>query len=144
MTWEDSKMQKNKSNSKTIYILAFLCLSLGVGYLAVSGIKSSSVYFLNVSEALAKGMHNIDQARLFGKVKEDGLNISQEQIGVRFKLADKEQPGSSIWVHYQGAVPDSFKPGAEVIVEGASAEEGQSFKAHSLMTQCPSRYEPSE
>ncbi|MFW6315235.1 MAG: cytochrome c maturation protein CcmE [Desulfohalobiaceae bacterium] len=132
-------MNKQKSSSKTVYIAAFLLLALGVGYLAISGIQSGSVYFLNVSEALAKGMNNIEDARLFGKVKPQGLEQDSEQIGVRFQLADKDEPAKSIWVNYQGVVPDSFEHGVEVIVEGSSSGEG--FVAHSLMTQCPSKYE---
>lgn len=134
-------MHMKKRNSKTVYMLAFLLLAFGVGYLAISGIQSSSVYFLNVSEALAKGMHNIQQARLFGMVRSEGMEQSQEQLGVKFQLADKDHPGKTIWVVYQGAVPDSFQPGVEVIVEGAASETGDGFIAHSLMTKCPSKYE---
>ncbi|MGM0423760.1 MAG: cytochrome c maturation protein CcmE [Thermodesulfobacteriota bacterium] len=137
-------MAKQKGSSKAVYIAAFLLLALGVGYLAISGIQSGSVYFLNVSEALAKGVDNIEQARLFGKVKSQGLEQSQEQIGVRFQLADKDDPGQTIWVNYQGVVPDSFQPGVEVIVEGSSSQAGKEFLAHSLMTKCPSKYEEQE
>lgn len=134
-------MVKQKGSSKTVYIAAFLLLALGIGYLGISGIQSGSVYFLNVSEALAKGIDNIEQARLFGKVKSQGLEQSQEKIGVRFQLEDKDDPGQSIWVQYNGAVPDSFEPGVEVIVEGSSSPAGDGFVAHSLMTKCPSKYE---
>jgi cytochrome c-type biogenesis protein CcmE len=134
-------MSKQKGGSKAVYIVAFMLLLLGVGYLAITGFQSGSMYFLNVSEALAKGMDDIQQARLFGKVKSQGLERSQEKIGVRFQLADKDDPGQTIWVNYQGAVPDSFQPGVEVIVEGSSSPSGKTFVAHSLMTKCPSKYE---
>ena len=42
-------------------------------------------------------------------------------------------------VSYRGAVPDTFKPGAEVIVEGGMA--GPQFAARTLMTKCPSKYQ---
>jgi len=37
-------------------------------------------------------------------------------------------------------VPDTFKPGAEVIVEGRM-EQGGAFNAKTLMTKCPSKYQ---
>jgi cytochrome c-type biogenesis protein CcmE len=44
-------------------------------------------------------------------------------------------------VDYAGAVPDTFKPGAEVIVEGGMKPASGIFKAGTLMTKCPSKYE---
>ena len=43
-------------------------------------------------------------------------------------------------VSYSGAVPDTFKAGAEVIVEGGMGPEGR-FAAKTLMTKCPSKYQ---
>lgn len=58
---------------------------------------------------------------------------------MRFRLRDADQPGLVVWVEYKGVVPDTFKPGAEVIVEGGMGQD--SFLAKSLMTKCPSKYE---
>ena len=43
-------------------------------------------------------------------------------------------------MRYSGAVPDAFKPGAEVIVEGGM-DAGGGFTAKVLMTKCPSKYQ---
>ena len=45
-----------------------------------------------------------------------------------------------MFVDYKGVVPDTFKDGAEVIVEGSVLSDG-SFKARVLMTKCPSKYQ---
>ena len=130
----------SKQNSqKWVYIFAFILVLSGVGYLLWSGLSQNSVYFLNVSEALAMGTEKLHQARLFGKVSKEDLN-RQGSLGVTFKLLDKDDPDSSIMVKYQGAVPDTFKPGVEVIVEGKIAPEGDMFLARTLMTKCPSKY----
>lgn len=126
---------------KLTYGIAFALLLGGVGYLIVSGLSSNSVYFLNVSEALAKGLKGDEQARLFGTVDPEGLNRNQGMTGIEFNLADKDRPGRTIRVSYSGAVPDTFKPGVEVIVEGAMQVPDDHFAAHSLMTKCPSKYE---
>ncbi len=129
-----------KSGHRIMYILAFALLAAGLAGLVISGVSKDKVYFLNVSEALAKGLGNMDQARLFGTVKEEGLQQEKDAIGVSFLLADKDNPDQSIEVSYHGAVPDTFRPGVEVIVEGSAHTSNASFTAHTLMTKCPSKY----
>ncbi|MDZ7762419.1 MAG: cytochrome c maturation protein CcmE [Desulfovermiculus sp.] len=130
-----------KSGQRIVYILAFSLLAFGLAGLLVNGVSKDSVYFLNVSEALAKGLGNLDKARLFGMVKEEGLRHREDQLEVEFLLADKDHPDQSIQVTYQGALPDTFRPGVEVIVEGGAGQAmNGSFVAHTLMTKCPSKY----
>ena len=81
----------------------------------------------------------LQSARLFGMVAEDGISRPESIPGVRFRLQDAENPGRIIWVEYRGAVPDAFQPGAEVIVEGGMG--AAFFEARTLMTKCPSKYE---
>ena len=133
-------MTKQK-NQRIIYIIGFLVLSLGVGYLIFTGFNNNSVYFLHVSEALAKGPQNIGKARLFGKVHEDYTLENDSEAGVKFELADKENATKSIPVEYKGVLPDSFKPGTEVIVKGSMKKTEGVFLARQLMTKCPSKYE---
>ena len=132
-------MQK-KQNTK-IYILALLLFLTGAGWLVYSGLTSSSVYFLNVSEALAATPDELSQIRLFGTVAGKDLVQDQKQPGVSFLLEDKDNAGLTIPVHFKGAVPDAFKAGAEVIVEGGMHKEDHIFRAKTLMTKCPSKYQ---
>ncbi len=142
-------------NSKSLYVAVLALFCLGVGYLLFSGISESSVYFLNVSEALAMPQDKLQSARLFGTVKGDGIATLEEGSGVRFQLEDKDNGQLTLWVVYRGVVPDTFKQGAEVIVEGgfenaaagfpAGVAPGEKparlFKAETLMTKCPSKYQ---
>lgn len=130
----------NKKRQKSVYILAFAFLAAGLGYLIFSGLTKDSLYFLTVSEALAMEKEELDQARLFGTVSEQGIDRDTNQLGVRFQLADKENRSHVIWVDYKGVVPDTFKPGVEVIVEGNMLSSKDLFEANSLMTKCPSKY----
>ena len=59
---------------------------------------------------------------------------------VKFRLEDQENKATTLWVEYTGAIPDTFKAGAEVIVEGGLRPDG-SFQAKTLMTKCPSKYQ---
>jgi len=129
-----------RKNQKTLYIFALVLFLVGVGYLMYSGVTENSVYFLNVSEALAAPQEKLTAVRLFGTVAERDLAVSDGTLGVRFRLEDKDNKAQTIVVQYRGAVPDTFKPGAEVIVEGAMEHSG-AFNAKTLMTKCPSKYQ---
>jgi len=129
-----------RKNQKNLYISALVLFLAGVGYLMYSGFTENSVYFLNVSEALAAPQEKLTAVRLFGTVAERDLAVLDGTRGVRFRLEDKDNKAQTIVVQYRGAVPDTFKPGAEVIVEGAMEHSG-AFNAKTLMTKCPSKYQ---
>jgi len=134
---------RSKMNQKALYIAALGLLCLGLGYLVLSGIQQSNMYFLNVSEALAKTPQEVQKARVFGMIAPDGM---QEAVGkgegeAVIRLADKENPQQTLRVEYSGVLPDNLEPGTGVIVEGSMGEGGNSFSAHTLLTQCPSKYE---
>ena len=131
-------MARKKNTS--IYIVALLLFLGGVGYLAYSGFSENSVYFLNVSEARASTPDKLNAARLFGTVAADGIEKAPSGSGVNFLLEDKDNASQTIAVRYSGTVPDTFKAGAEVIVEGGMDAQG-SFVAKTLMTKCPSKYQ---
>jgi cytochrome c-type biogenesis protein CcmE len=50
-----------------------------------------------------------------------------------------DDEGATLPVVYQGVVPDSFKPGREVIIEGIYTNG--KFTASQIMPTCPSKYE---
>lgn len=127
--------------STGLYVGALIIFLFGVGYLMFAGISENSVYFLNVSEALAMPADKLQSARLFGTVKGEGIARLDNGPGVKFLLEDKDNINKTLWVVFSGAVPDTFKAGAEVIVEGSFANKNEAFKAEVLMTKCPSKYQ---
>ena len=133
-------MQKKK-NSRTVYIVALALFLVGFGTLLMAGLKQNSIYFLNVSEALAMPAEDIQQIRLFGTVAGDGLVFDPQHLGVWFLLADSDDASQRIPVQYRGVVPDLFEPGVEVILEGGYLVQEGVFNAKTLMTKCPSKYE---
>ena len=126
-----------KNSNKIVYAVALVLFLGGLGYLIFSGLTQDSVYFLNVSEALAEDRGQLGNARLFGKVSSDNLEIVDGKLGADFDLIDKLEAGKSLRVAYRGALPDTFKPGVEVIVEGSFPSSGGAFTARTLVTKCP-------
>ncbi|MEE2876959.1 MAG: cytochrome c maturation protein CcmE [Candidatus Neomarinimicrobiota bacterium] len=75
--------------------------------------------------------------RLGGNVKEGSIIRSEtDPLALSFVLLQEEQ---QLPVSYHKIVPDMFKDGSEVIVEGIF--NGERFYADNLMTKCASRYE---
>ena len=130
-----------KSSNKIVYAVALSLFLGGLGYLIFSGLTEDSVYFLNVSEALAADRTEIRQARLFGKVSPQNLVVGEGKLGASFDLMDKVEAQKMLRVEFKGALPDTFKEDVEVIVEGSFSSDGSVFKAKTLVTKCPSKYE---
>ena len=130
----------NKKSSKKTYIIALIFFASGLGYLAWSGFAEGRMPFVNVAEALAVPAGERSRAKLFGTVSGQGLAMKNDGLGARFQLMDKDNTTLTLWVDYQGALPDTFQEGAEVIVEGRW-QEPSVFNATSVITKCPSKYE---
>ncbi len=126
---------------KKKFLVGGIIVSLAIGYLAYAGFESSATYYYEVGELLAQGSSIYDEnVRVNGQVVPG--SVEQETAGreLRFTIIDGEE---SLPVVYQGVVPDSFKVGTEVVVEGQLNPVGI-FQAHTLMPKCPSKYVPQQ
>ncbi len=75
---------------------------------------------------------------VYGVVAEDSVSHEGEEL--RFDLADREDPSESLPVSYVGQVPDPFREGREVIIEGEFSGETFVGERDSLITKCPSKF----
>jgi cytochrome c-type biogenesis protein CcmE len=108
-------------------------LALAIAYLVLTSLQTSAVYYLTVSELLARGEAAYGQAvRLSGEVV-DG-SIQRDRQHLRFLLTDGT---ATIPVTHTGQVPDLFGYRAEgayqdVVVEGRYTASGV-FEARTLI-----------
>ena len=114
-----------------------------VGYLAFAGIKDGAMvqYHLDVNTFAANPRFQTQQVRLAGTVAEDGLVVGRGRLGATFTLNGQ---GHTVPVSYGGVLPDLFKAGCDVVVEGKMdrpLDQGGTFKATLLMTKCASKYD---
>jgi cytochrome c-type biogenesis protein CcmE len=96
------------------------------------------VFYLTVSEVLAKSPEDLtDTHKVGGMVTAGSVQWDPKTLELSFKLKDQQ---ADLIVNYAGVVPDSFKPGTEVIVEGIYQGDGK-FLATAIMPKCASKYE---
>jgi cytochrome c-type biogenesis protein CcmE len=113
-------------------------VALAVAFLIYNGLRSASVYYLTVSELMAKGTAAYEQpARVAGTVRPGSIERLDGGLAVRFTLEDQS---GTLPVEYRGVVPDIFGEQIEVVVEGRYAAQGV-FEAKTLLAKCPSRFE---
>ena len=109
-----------------------------VGYLAFAGTREGSVqYHMKVDEFVASPQRQGERVRLAGTVAENGVVLGAGRLGATFVLRGEAK---QVPVAYAGVLPDLFKPGGQVVVEGRLDAAG-TFKADVLMTKCASKYE---
>jgi cytochrome c-type biogenesis protein CcmE len=63
--------------------------------------------------------------------------------GLRFGLRDVAGPlSTTVRVLYTGSVPDLFKPGRDIVVDGRLRNGTFVAEPGSMLTKCPSKYAP--
>ncbi len=122
---------------KAKMILAGAALTIAVGFLAVAGVREGWVYYLQVDQFLESPEHQDQRVRLHGMVGEDEFFARSTELVASFNLLGET---GRVRVDYHGVVPDLFKVGVDVVVEGQLDEAGI-FQADTLMTKCASKYE---
>ena len=74
-----------------------------------------------------------------GPVRGEGYS----QNGLRFRVVDiGKNAGVAVPVTYHGSVPDLFKVGRHIVVDGAYRHGVFVARHDTLVTKCPSKYSP--
>jgi cytochrome c-type biogenesis protein CcmE len=123
-------------NSVKYWVGALLVVG-ALGYLALSGAQENMVNYLTIAEVKAStDTEAATGVRVAGRVKPGSIDPSIPREVV-FTVAGE---GDSLRARYRGVVPDTFKDGAEVVLEGKLNGRGE-FEATTLLAKCPSKYE---
>jgi cytochrome c-type biogenesis protein CcmE len=115
------------------WALPVLAVAACAAYLVYTATGTSAEYYQTVSEV--KAHPTTGDVRVLGVVQ-DGIQLSNGGLDVRFTAAEG---GQSLPVAYHGTLPDIFRPGISVVVEGRMGADGI-FHARTLLAKCPSRF----
>ena len=150
-----------KTNRKTL--IAVLVIAVALIALLIATTRSSTQYFLTVSE-LQSGETDMTgrNVRMSGVVLGDTIVYDPQTLDLTFEVAQipgdhrviNEMGGMAvvlekaaadptlprITIHYNGVKPDLLKHEAQAIVSGSLDVNGI-FQAKELLLKCPSKYE---
>jgi len=124
---------------KKKFLIGGIIVVLAISSLVYTSFMNAATYYYEVNEFLAQG--NLiygENVRVNGEVIAGSIEKDPGRPKMTFTIT---KAGESLLVVYEGAVPDTFKPGADIVVEGQLNPDGI-FEAHTLMAKCASKYEP--
>jgi len=123
------------------FIIGGVILLSAAAYLAYAGMKEGWVsYHLQVDDFLSNPKYQGERVRLCGQVALEGLVSNPGRLRAEFTLLGQTQ---RLPVVYSGVIPDLFKGGCEVVVEGRRDTSGV-FQANLMMMKCASKYQSAE
>ena len=67
-------------------------------------------------------------------------SVRERGTGLRFRVADRDNPKASIPVTYSGTVPDPFRGGREIVLSGEVRDGTFVGQRDTLVTKCPSKF----
>lgn len=127
--------------NKRKYLLGISIIVLALAFLIFRGLDSSMMAYLDVSDiADSPEVNPASVVQVTGIVQPGSLQSDPATRQVNFLLRDMKSPQTTIPVVYTGILPDNFKPGQQVVVQGKVNQEKDRIEAHQLLAKCPSKY----
>lgn len=118
-------------------VIALAVASLLGTFAVYTAFADTSIPVLGVAQA-STGYDGKD-VRLEGRVTKATGDAADPQ-GLRFTIRDFEK-NSTIDVVYKGSVPDAFRVGREVVIDGKLSGTTLQATPDTLVTKCPSKYQ---
>lgn len=125
-----------KGKRLTLIAGAMAVLGLAAG-LMLFALRDNIVFFYTPSELAKKQVASGARLRIGGLVKE-GSVVKSDGREVKFTVTDKTR---DLAVAYTGLLPDLFKEGQGVVVDGVLQPDGN-FRADSVLAKHDERYMP--
>jgi cytochrome c-type biogenesis protein CcmE len=127
-------MKKN-----TIVMLGGLIIAGAIVFLLMAATPGSSGIELTMKQLVAtQDQHKDDFVTVEGLLIEKSIKWNPDKIQLKFDLKDNHK--NILHVTYDGVKPDNFSEGVITILQGSPTGDNN-FKAESVKTRCPSKYE---
>jgi cytochrome c-type biogenesis protein CcmE len=132
-----ARSPRRKKRLPVSFLLAGAAILGAIFYLVYANTQSNAVYYMTVSELMHCSTCATQDVRVAGVVQQGSIVRDDRSDRITFVINDGKQ---SLPVSYTGVVPDIFRAGAQVVVEGRYPGHG-TFQADSLLTKCPSKFQ---
>ena len=136
-TEEQQPRTRRKRRLPISFVLGGLAILGALIYLVIANTQANAVYYMTVSELKSCASCAAQSVRVAGVVQDRSIVNDNAHQQIRFTINDGKQ---SLQVVYSGVVPDIFRPGITVVVEGLYTGRGP-FQAQTLLAKCPSRFQ---
>ena len=134
------KRRMKRKTLRLYLLIATLCL-LGVAVgLTLFAFQSRIVFFFSPSDIAKERPATGQLVRLGGLVEAGSVTKTGDGATTTFKVTDLK---STVAVSYRGVLPDLFREGQGVVVEGAYAPDG-TFTASEVLAKHDEKYMPPE
>jgi cytochrome c-type biogenesis protein CcmE len=134
---DELKSERPRKRIPVSFILAGAAILGAVCYLVFANTQANAVYYLTVSELKHCTTCTTQSVRVAGVVEAGSIVRDDAKQSVSFVINDGKQ---TLPVTYSGVVPDIFRPGIQVVVEGHYTGQGP-FQAQTLLAKCPSKFQ---
>ena len=136
---------KKKNKRLITIIISFLLFSMGCLIIFIN-LRDNLIFFYSPSEIFEKEISSKKTIRVGGMVKEKSLNKKIKKVNgkkmeeISFIVTDFKR---EIIISYIGILPDLFREGQGVVVEGFIVNEGF-FNAKTVLAKHDENYMPPE
>ena len=134
---EEKPLPRRRRRLPISFILGGLAILGAVIYLVYANTQANAVYYFTVSELKNCYICSSQSVRVAGAVQAGSIVHNDQQQQMSFVISDG---GHTLPVVYSGIVPDIFRPGITVVVEGHYPGQGP-FQAQTLLAKCPSKFQ---
>jgi cytochrome c-type biogenesis protein CcmE len=127
---------------RTRFAVGIAVILVAIGYFAFAGYQEGKAYYKTIDEVAAMGADAEGKRLRVAGVVEPG-SVAREGKDLSFTLVQRtDDDVHSLAVAYTGGqpVPDTFKDGADAVVEGHRLPDG-TFAADHIQAKCASKYE---
>ena len=132
-----SKQPQKRKRLPVSFIIAGVAILGAVLYLVFANTQANAVYYMTVSELKHCTACATQSVRVAGVVQSGSIVRDDQNQRMSFTIND----GAHVLaVSYSGVVPDIFRPGIQVVVEGRYTGQGP-FQAQTLLAKCPSKFQ---
>jgi cytochrome c-type biogenesis protein CcmE len=133
----ETETERPKRRLPLSFVLAGIAILGAVIYLVYANTQANAAYYMTVSELKQCTTCSAQSVRVAGVVQGGSIVRDDQKQTIRFTVIDGKQ---TMPVTYSGVVPDIFRPGIQVVVEGHYSSQGP-FQAQTLLAKCPSKFQ---
>jgi cytochrome c-type biogenesis protein CcmE len=127
-----------RKRRRLVFVLIGVAMLSVATALVLFAFNKNIVFFYSPTDLLAQPQPAGQGFRLGGLVEQG--SVAKDGTIIRFRITDKK---NTLLVVYRGVLPDLFREGQGVVVEGSLAPDG-SFTASSVLAKHDEKYMPPE